>query len=169
MKMYGGENMDCSADPASITFWGEKLVLFSLIQCLQRHNSLIMALSYGLILDAVYDFYVMMQIEKVGGSRIAILPFFIIKVLGCALGLNSGFGLVSDAHIINFFTAFWGVIGILSTKGILQVFRFVNFLNLFATSINMNAPHFQTRMPPLHNKKMDFVFCNRGSKASRRR
>ena len=105
---------------------GEKNLLFALIIvfCLNSY-SLSKALSYALVVDAVYDGYVIFKrASKVGVDKRTISVVLLIKVIGAVLGLNDGFGgTIKQDHIIKAMSLFWiifGIFGIVDPNGTLK-------------------------------------------------
>ena len=125
VKAYSGSVSISPGQLFLIESSGEKNLLFALIIvfCLNSY-SLSKALSYALVVDAVYDGYVIFKrASKVGVDKRTISVVLLIKVIGAVLGLNDGFGRLKQDQIIKALSAFWislGLFGIVDPNGTLK-------------------------------------------------
>ena len=95
--------------------WGEKALFFSILFFLLRSHSLVSALSYALIVDAIWDGHAILNYaDRIGLDKSSISTVLVIKVLGAVLGLNNGFGKINPTYLIKTFSVFWLSLGLLA-------------------------------------------------------
>jgi hypothetical protein len=135
--------------PAQIFFvesGGEKSLIFTLIiiLCLSSYP-LSTALSYALVVDAMYDGYAMFKHAKLGLEKQPMLFILLIKVLGAVLGLNNGFGTVKQDYVIKALSGFWTCLGFF---GIVDPTRAIK-------SFGTQLPWFSLIVPYQHSKTIN--------------
>jgi hypothetical protein len=120
LKGYGYNLRTTPALTYFIQAWGVKACIFALILYLSRQYSLLTAFSYGLVVDSIYDFYILL---KWGDNVSLLIPVVILKVAGAVFGLGDWIGKANHALVVKTIPLLWTVLSVFGILARRQMFE----------------------------------------------